>query len=181
MEVLCQRDSSAAQWQAGICQMMPQHGEMARRLGRGGSAHLWAVPRYLYPILLAPPEEAGGMHPELGSYWSGVGSGGSIQRLLTLVGGEVAPAASDLTAPRPHHPHSVCSPLPAAEVLSEHPQLSKEALRVLKVEAQPVHCLEEVHLLSAAVCTWVKPGDKTWLRLAPLGDAVGSGCSRCPV
>lgn len=82
--------------------MMPQHGEMARRLEEGGlcirGQFLWGT---WDPILLAPPEEAGGMHPRIAL--PGEEAAGSIQRLLTLVGG-VALAASDLTAPDLYHP-----------------------------------------------------------------------------
>lgn len=133
----CARGTCASPVQAGICQMMPQHGERWQGGWKGRSQcirgqFLWGT---WDPILLAPPEEAGGMHPRIAL--PGEEAAGSIQRLLTLVGGggswrhQTSPPP-DLTTPIPS-----VHPCPQLRCCLSTFSWSKEALRVLKVEAQP--------------------------------------------
>lgn len=126
----CTRGTRASPVQAGICQVMPQHRKGWQGGWKGRSQCICG--QFLRgtwdPILLGSPKEAGGMRPRV--VLPGDEAAGSIQRLLTLVGG------GGTWRHQTSLPQLRLSPLACSCCLSTF-SWSKEALRVLKVEAQP--------------------------------------------
>ena len=103
----------------------PVQGGMARRLEGVATVHSWAVPiGRLGPHPAGTTRGSGGYVPQ--NCPTRRRSYGKHPKVPDPRGWRWLPEASDLSAPRPHHPHSVCPPSPTAEhLLSEHLQLEQ--------------------------------------------------------
>ena len=111
--------------------------------------HSWAVPiGCLGPHPAGTTRGSGGYVPQ--NCPTGRRSCGKHPKVPDPHGWRWLPEASDLSAPRPHHPHSVCPPSPTAEhLLSEHLQLEQGRPAGAQGGGPAFSGLEEAHLLSA--------------------------------